>query len=310
MASTKSRLIRLLSGTRTLVGGIPSYDTATEMLVKGLTPRRIEGDYQAQDFVTGFEGAQGDRLFNESMGLDFMIDAALPEAGSAPLYGELLKATGLVETLVADTSATYSLQPEGSAKPEIALQYLDAQSMQVTEKVRGGLTFTAETRKPPMFGFKFMGELFDGQAAVVASPDFSGWPDAPECSPRNMNAFTVDGTELCVQSFTFTDGRTPRRGRFMNCDGTDITARNVTGRMVIEMPPAATIDILALCRSGAKQPLVWQLGTGAGNVLRVAAPAVQLKYAGEQDIDGTIGQALDLVFCHDQGDDEFAITFS
>jgi hypothetical protein len=310
MASHKSRLIRLLSGTRTLVGDIPSYATATELLVKDLTPRRIEGDYQAQEHATGFEGAQGDRLYNESMGLDFMIDAALPAAGTAPLYGDLLKATGLVETIVADTSTSYSLQPEGSAKAEIALQYLDTQSMQVTEKVRGGLTFTAETKSPPMFGFKFMGELFDGQAAVVVAPDFSGWPDAPECSPRNMSAFTVDGTELCVQSFTFTDGRTPRRGKFMNCDDTDITERNVTGRMVVEMPPAETIDLLSLCRSGAKQPLVWQLGAGTGNVLRVAAPAVQIKYGGEQNISGTIGIALDLVFCHDQGDDEFAITFS
>ena len=52
------------------------------------------------------------------------------------------------------------------------------------------------------------------------------------------------------------------------------------------------------------------MGTGAGKVIRVAAPAVQLKYGGEQSIDGTIGIALDLVFTHDQGDDEFAITFS
>lgn len=310
MASEKSRLIRLLSGTRTLVDEIPSYADATELLIKDLVVRRIEGDYEAQNFYTGFEGAQGDRLYNESMGLDFTVDGAIPLAGEAPLYGELLKACGLKETIAAATSASYSPQPDGETKAEIALQYVDSQSMQVTEHARGTLSFTAETKKPPMFAFKFMGELFDGQAAVVVAPDFSGWPDAPECSPRNMNAVTVDGTELCVQSFTFTDGRTPRRNRFMNCDGTDITQRNVTGRMVVEMPPAGTIDLLALCRNGAKQPLVWQLGTGAGKVIRVAAPAVQLKYGGEQSIDGTIGIALDLVFTPDQGDDEFAITFS
>ena len=94
MASTKSRLIRLMSGVRTVVDDIPSYDTATPMLVKGLTVRRLEGDYEAQDFITGFEGAQGDRFYNGTMGLDFQVDAALPDAGSAPLFAALLQACG------------------------------------------------------------------------------------------------------------------------------------------------------------------------------------------------------------------------
>jgi len=280
------------------------------MLLRDLTVRRLEGDYEAQNFVSGFEGAQGDRLYNISAGLDFMMDAALPAAGSVPLYAPMLKACGLTETITAGTSVSYSLTPEGTAKGELAFQYVDTLTSQVSEKARGALTFTAENKKPPMFGFKFMGEHFDGQATVATSQDFSDWPDAPECSLRNMRVFTVGGTELCLQSFTFTDGRTPARSKFMNCDGTDITARNVTGRMVVQMVTAATIDLLALCKSGAKQALVWEIGNGAGRVLRVAAPAVQLKYGGEQDISGEMGIAIDLVFTYDQGDDEFAITFS
>lgn len=309
MASTKSRLIRILSGTRTLVGGIPAYAAASALLVRDLTPRRIEGDYQAEDRVTGFEGAQGDRLYNITMGLDFMVDGALPDAGTAPLYGELLKACGLSETITAGTSVSYSLTPEGTAKGEVALQYIDTLTSQVTEKARSALTFSAETKKPPMFGFKFMGEHFDGQPTVATTQDFSDWPDAPECTPRNMRVFTIDGTELCLQSFTFTDGRTPVRNKFMNCDDTDITPRNVTGRMVVELVSAAQFDLLALCKSGEKQALIWEIGDGAGRYLRVAAPKVQLKYGGEQDISGEIGIAVDLVFTPEQGDDEFAITF-
>jgi len=310
MASTKSRLIRTLSGTRTVTAGIPSFATATDMLVRDLTVRRLEGDYEAQNFVSGFEGAQGDRLYNVSMGLDFMVDASLPDAGDAPLYGELMKACGLTETVTAGTSVSYSLTPEGTPKGEIAFQYVDTLTSQVSDKARGALSFTAETKKPPMIGFKFMGEHYDGQATVATSQDFSDWPDAPECTPRNMRAFTVDGVALCLQSFTFTDGRAPMRSKFMNCDGTDITARNVTGRMVVQMVTAATIDLMAMCKSGAKQAIVWEIGNGTGRALRVAAPAVQLKYGGEQDINGEMGIAIDLVFTYDQGDDEFAVTFS
>lgn len=310
MASTKTRLIRLLTGTRTLVDDIPNFATATPLLVKDLVPRQIEGDYQAQDFVTGFEGAQGDRLFNLSMGLDFGVDAAIPAAGDAPLYAALIEACGFKETLTAATSAAYTLRPEGEAKPTIAIEYLDAQSRQVTEDVRGTLSFSAEVKRPPMFSFKLMGAHYDGQAAIAYTADFSGWPDAPECTSRNMSAFTVDGVELCVQSFSFSDGRTPRRNKFMNCDDTDITERNITGRMVVKTPPAATLDLLGLAKNTAKVPLVWQIGSAAGETLRIAAPTVQLKYAGQQNIEGEIGMALDLVFAKDQGDDELAITFS
>jgi len=310
MASTNSRLIRLLSGTRTLVDDIPSYDTATALLVKGLTPRRLEGDYEAQDFVTGFEGAQGDRFYNGTMGLDFQIDAALPAAGDAPLFAQLIEACGFKELITPGTSAAYSLRPDNEAKTEIALQYVDSLASQVTEGVRGSFSFTAETRKPPMFAFNLMGALFDGQAAVAAAADFSTWPDAPECSATNMSAFTVNGVSLCVQTFTFTDGRTPRRNKWMTCDDTDITARNIIGRMTVKTPPAADLDLLGLAKSTAKVPLVWEIAPPGGRTLRIGGPAVQLKYAGEQDVDGELGMNLDLVFCHDQGDDEIAITFS
>ena len=76
------------------------------------------------------------------------------------------------------------------------------------------------------------------------------------------------------------------------------------------MPPAADKDLLALAKTGTREPFVWEMGSTAGSILRIAAPSVQVKYAGEQDIDGVIGLALDLVFVADQGDDEIAITFS
>lgn len=310
MASFKSRMIHLMTGARTVVNDIPSYATATPMLVKNPTARLLEGDYEAQDFITGYEGAQGDRFYNGTMGLDFQMDAYLPEAGVAPLYAPLIEACGFKELITADTSATYSLRPDNETKTEIALRYRDTNAMQVTEAVRGSLSFTAETRRPPMFAFNLMGALFDQQPTIIAPADFSAWPDAPECSPTNMSAFTFNGVGLCVQSFTFSDGRTPRRGKFMNCEDTDITERNFTGRAVVKAPPLGDIDLIQLCRTTEKAPLVWEMAPPGGRTMRVAAPAVQIKFGGQQNIDGEIAINLDLVFTPDQGDDEIAITFS
>lgn len=308
--SQKSRIVNLLTGTRTEAGGIPSYETTTNLLVKDLTPRLLEGDYQTQNFFTGREGSQGDRLYNKTMGLEFMIDASTSgAAGTVPLYDDLIRATGWDSTIVADTSVSYSISPLGADKHQVAMQYRDAQSVQTTENMRGSLSFTADNNAPPMFGFNLMGKHFNSQQSVAQPVDFNGWRDAPSCEPENMETFTVNGVKLCVQSFSFSDGRTARRNQFMNCDETDITQRNITGRMVVEMPSIDTIDLLALAETTERVPLVWQMKNTPGDILRIAAPAVQIKFAGQQDIDGILGTAFDLVFTGDQGDDELAIIF-
>ncbi|MBO6789516.1 MAG: hypothetical protein JJ894_03165 [Dinoroseobacter sp.] len=304
MASSRTRAIRAAADTA------DPLVAKNAILCNDLTLRFLEGDYQAREFATGDEGAQIEELYNKHSGAQFMLEAAGGGAADTPpKYADLLKACGLTETIVDATSVSYSPTPMGAAKAEARLELRSGVATSVVRKARGALTFTAETNRKPMIGFNILGEYQGPTDGVLNGLDFTGWRKALECSPANMNAFTFNGTTLCVRSFTFTDGRTPRLGRFMNCDGTDITHRRFTGRMTIEWPDRSTMDLIALCAAASTHAFVWQLGSVAGDIVRVAAPAVQIKFAGEQDIDGTMGANLDLVFTPVSGDDEIALIF-
>lgn len=310
MASTQSRLLRALSGTRTETNGVISYATATDLLVMDLTRKMIEADYQERNFVKGTEGAQGDDVDNLHAGVDFSLEAGMTgTAGELPAYGDILKACGLSDTSTS-TTASLSPTPMASDLAEIAFEMRDADRRQVIEKARGTLEFSAENGKKPMFMTKFLGTYDAATVPSAVTPDFTSWPTALSCTTANMNAVTIGGISVCCQSLTLSDGRTPTRNTYMNCDETNIRARKVTGKMVIELPDAATLDMLTLATSAAKQALVWELGKTGSPQLKLAAPAVQFKFAGEQDIDGDIGMAFDLIFTADQGDDEFAFTWT
>lgn len=301
MATSRSRLIMVKNGA--------NWDP---ILARTVTFRHIEADMQRREFVTGQEGAQTEDVLNLNAGADIEVEGAPGgAAGTAPKYADLLKACGLTETVTAGVSVSYTPVPMGTEPTEIELQGRNANVWQAMAKVGGSLSFSAETARKPMFTMKMVGNSQAHAAPVVGpAPSFAGFPAAIECSPANMSAFTLGGVTLCVQSFNLSDGRSPMRGKFMNCDKTTNYSRAFTGRMVVEWPPTATKDLLALCKAGTTEPLIWQLGSAAGQIVRVVAPKVQIKYAGEQDIDGILAIALDLVFTPDQGDDDVAFIFS
>ena len=292
-------------------GTDPVLAAADAVLAMDLTLRPLEGDYQGRDFATGFEGARAEDLFNVHAAAEFSVEAAgSGAAGDAPSYAHLLKACGLSETISAGVSATYSPTPADASYGSVALAMRTAQTLQTVLGARGALSFTAETSRKPKFEFDYRGIFGAPVAPGAFTPDFSAWGEALECSPANMSAVTFGGVELCVRSFSVSDGRTARRGQFMNCDETDIVTRRFTGQMTVEMPAIGDLDVIGLAKAGTLSPLVWEIGSAAGEVLRIAGPKVQIKYGGEQNIEGVLGVNLDLVFTPDQGDDEIAFTFT
>lgn len=285
--------------------------TTDVILCRNLQTTRLGGDYQPRDFATGYQGAQPEELRNAHSGASFEIEAATGgAAGTPPVYNHLLTACGLAETVSAGVSVSYTPTPPVATRPEERLELVDGITAQVVRKARGGVAFTAEVNRTPFFAFNLMGTYGAPTAGAAATGDFTAWRQAKECSPVNMGAASFAGVDICLRSLSISDGRTPRVGKFMSCAGTDITPRRFTGRMTLDWPALADLDLLEQCRAGVTSALTWTLGTEAGDLLTVQAPAVQIKYAGEQDIDGTLGVNIDLVFTPDQFDDEIAFIFA
>lgn len=309
MARFAQRLIRekleTVSGT-----AIPTVP-ADAILARNVTIYNLEADYQAQDFVTGTEGAQGDDVNNVRSGADYDVEAAPPTVtGTPPQYAHLLRSSGMTMT-DDDGDTVFTPMPLELTIPSCTMQMRNGAVMQNIAGVRGGFSFTAETGRKPFFRFNRRGKFVAPIAFDTVAHDFTSWPRALTCTPENMFAFTLGGIKLCCTAFNFTDGRQPQAETYMNCEDTTLTPRNFTGSMTVKWPALATKDLLSQIRNGITEPLVWTLGTVAGATVSVSAPQVQIKYSGEQNINGDLGISLDLVFRPTgAGNDEIEIRFA
>lgn len=308
MARYAQRLIRevieVTSGTAV------ATTTANGILARNVTLHNLEAEYQARDYVTGTEGAQGDDVNNVRSGADYDVDAAPPAtAGAAPAYAHLLRSSGMA---MADDDGDTVFKPLALHLP-IPSCTMNLRNGAVTQNVagvRGSFSFEAETGRKPFFRFSRRGKYVAPIAHVQEAHDFSSWPQALTASPENMFAFTLGGTKLCCTSFRFSDGRQPQPATYMNCDDTTLTPRNFTGSMTVKWPALASKDLLTQIHAGVTEPLIWTIGLTPAQTIQITAPRVQIKFAGEQNIQGDLGIGLDLVFLPTgAGDDEIEIRF-
>lgn len=306
--SYKLRMIREKLEATFETDALPT--AADAILCSNLTMRPLEGDWQGQDFVTGMEGAQPEDLYNVHCRAEYQVEA-IPSgtAGTPPVYARLLKSSGLSEVVATGASVAYSPTPQGQAYASSTLQMRNGQIMQNVVGCRGSLGFTAEARRRAFFSFTRLGRFGNPVAFVQEAHDYSAWGRSLVCTPENMSAFTLGGQKVCVRSFSLTDGRQPQVDKYMNCGGSDITRRSFSGRMSIKWPALGTLDIITKSKSAEFVLLVFELGKVAGQKIRISGPKVQLKFAGEEDIDGDLGASIDLLFLPDQGDDELMIQF-
>ncbi|WP_411836703.1 hypothetical protein [Paracoccus sp. ME4] len=309
MARYAQRLIRekleVTPGTAVVTAPVDA------LMARNVTIRNLEAEYQAQDFAIGIEGAQGEDIFNIHAGAEYDIEAAPPTApGQPPLYAHLLQSSGFALTDDGGDSVFTPLD-ESAVIPTTTLQLRNGALMQAVAGCRGAVSFTAETGRKPFFRFNRRGRYGAPVPFVAEAHDFGDWPRALTCTPETMFAHTLGGVTLPVRSFTWTDGRQPRVDTYMNLEGTTLGPRRVTGSMTVKWPALAAKDILANIRDGVTEPLVWTLGRETGKTLTISAPQVQIKFAGEQDIEGDLGVTLDLVFLPTgAGNDDIEIRFS
>lgn len=309
MARYAQRLIR--EKLEAEAGTAEETTAADAILARNVTLRNLEAEYQQQDFAIGTEGAQPEDIYNVHAGAEYDVEASSPaEAATPPIYAHLLQSSGFaMETDTTDT--WFTPLAESEVIPTTTMQMRNGALMQNVVGIRGSMAFTAETGRKPFFRFNRRGKYVAPVDSVPSAHDFTAWPRALICTPENMFAFTLGGQKLCVSSFTFNDGRQPQVDAYMNCEGTTLGPRRFTGSMTVKWPALATKDLLTQIKNGVTEPLIWTLGKTVGQTIQISAPKVQIKYAGEQNINGDLGITLDLVFqATGVGSDELEIRYS
>lgn len=230
-------------------------------------------------------------------------------AGSAIHFSDALKACGVGETLVAETSATYA--PASSSIPSVTLgMYLDGKIYTIWG-ARGTAKLLLEAGKPGIISFEFTGaDWSEADGAMLGGVSYNA-----VLPPTFQNAsLTIDSYSAMVSKLEINLGNNvqlrPDANSASGNKSAVITNKETTLSMDPENVLVATEDFLGNWRSGALMALAATLGSDEGNTIDISAPQVQYQGIDTTDRNGVSALEISALLCLSSGDDEWEIAIT
>jgi hypothetical protein len=227
-------------------------------------------------------------------------------AGTAPLYGPLLRSCGLMETVVADSDVTYT--PISSNFESTAHHFFYDSLEQALTGTRGTCSLKISGGALPMFTFSLTGLW---AAATDSAPpdvhaDLEAWINAGEVNVTNTD-FSLFGIDVVLDTLTIDIGNTVIFRDRPNAAYIAITDRAMTGSASFEATDVSVEDWQTMAATMTTGALALEQNTSGGAVT-IAAPNVQLGNPTYTDTNGILHVTVPLVFCRTNGNDEITIT--
>ena len=219
-------------------------------------------------------------------------------AGTAPFYGCIMQACGLLETITATTKVEYTTQNWAEATAKACSIYFDwAGVMFKLLMSRGSVKATWAANAKPMLEWSMTG--LTSPAADAPFPDVKATIDALlRGLPMNKanTTVTIHGVTPPIESLSIDLGNTVIYRNRPNSEIVAITNRSSTGSIQFAKQPIATFDPLARYKAKTTGPLAVVHGTVAGNIVKIDAPIVQFGQPTLTDVNGVLHDSVPLRF--------------
>lgn len=301
---------RVILFKRETVYGTDSVPTgaanAIQISEANVTP--LAGDDIDRGILYPSLGASPDLLAGHHVQCEFAVEIAGAGApvDTIPGYGALLRACGMSETVNAGVSVAYDPVSSGEDSGT-GYFHMDA-TLHKFLGARGNCRLEFPARAVPHFMFSLLGLWVAPAGAALPTAVFAGFKTPRTVSKANTPTFTIDGYAAVMRSLTLDMGNQVVHRDLVNSEVVHRPDRQATGTLVIEAPALATKDFFALAKAETLVALQLIHGVGAGNIVQVDAPKVQLKRPSYSEDEGIVMLNLPLKFTRNAGDDEFKIT--
>ena len=269
-----------------------------------------QGDTATRDRADITFGARAEVNVGPNSQLEITVPlAGSGQAGTAPVFGPLMRACGMSETINDGTSVAY--QPVTDDIESVSIYYVMDGIKQVMRGARGTATLTIDSGGFPTIQFT-MTSLYDKPITGNAG-DLVEITQADEIPVNRHNSVaSVHGHQACMSAFSIDLGNSVSYFNRINCENVDITDRETTGSLTIDGVRPDAVDYFKAVESHeevALKPVTLTHGKTAGNIVEIAGPRVQLSSMSMSDDEGRAQFEFDTRFIKDQGDDELVITF-
>ena len=288
--------------------------TANGIQVSSLEVTPIESDNVQAATFQGFLGSstRGTLVANKRVSVSFDVElAGSGSAGTAPAFGPLLKACGLSETIVANTSATYAPVSSNFDSATIYCFY-DGTRHKITG-ARGSVSFNFVAGQFAVASFNFIG-IYNNPDATALSGTFTVQNQAAalEVNDTNLTTATFFGnTSQRIESLDLALNNALIYKETASSKEVLITDRAAGGTAVIEAPAIGTTDYFAATRvtSTASSSLV--LGATAGNIVTMTMAQTDVTGVTYGDTNGVVSLSMPyLALPSTSGNDEMSLVFT
>ena len=285
---------------------------ANAIIVSNLEIVPIEQEVASRELVKPFLGDVEQAIGKNSVSISFDCElVGSGTAGTAPGFGALLRACGLSETVVASTSVTYA--PVSSGWESVSIYTNVGGILHKVTGARGTFNFEMSAGQFPKIKFKFVGNMGTVTDTAFATPTYTNFATPLPMNNTNTTAFALHGYSGVMSSLSFDMGQDlVHRSLAGGSEYAQITSRDVTGSITMEMPTIAAKDWFTAAKSATAGALTVLHGTIAGNKCTISGPKVQVTKPVYQDENGIQMLQLALNFRPNAagGNDEISLAFT
>uniref|UniRef100_A4WS45 Uncharacterized protein n=1 Tax=Cereibacter sphaeroides (strain ATCC 17025 / ATH 2.4.3) TaxID=349102 RepID=A4WS45_CERS5 len=283
---------------------------ANAVLATDVTLSPMEGNDVARNLDLPWFGSQGSVAVDLHAKLSFKVELAPSGTkGTPPAWGPLLRACGMAEVIVANTSVTYN--PISSGFESLSLHLWVGATQYKLSGARGTCTLRLGASAIPYLEFEFTGLFSQPAEGARPTPTLTSWKAPRVASTLNTPTFTIAGTPMVLRSFALAMGNAIEPRFLIGSEAVLITDHAETIEATVEAVPLTTFNPYALAATGSTVAVSLVHGTTAGAIATIAAPAAQMQRpAGLENAQNIVEWPLRLVPTPTAGNDQWTLALT
>ena len=247
---------------------------ANAILAVNVQAEPLLGTEVSRDLLLPYLGHQGMVLSGTYGRIKFEVElAGSGAAGPAPAWGPLLRGCGMAEVISAGVDATYNFV--SASEESLSLYFIKDGIKHILLGARGMWSLSGAPDGIPRLVFTFTGLLGTITDAAMPAVTLTGFKVPVPVNKANTT-LEVHGYTGACESFSFDTGITIAPRLLINHESIEISDRKMTGQVVVEAAPLATVDWFDLALTSAVDTMAIVHGVTAGNIIEMNAPVVQV----------------------------------
>ncbi len=290
---------------------------ANAILVSDMSITPLDAQNIDRNVVRGYFGGSEQLVGTANVKCSFTVElAGSGAAATPPAWGNLLLGCAMAEGVLT-TPDRVEYTPVSTSLKTLTIYYYDDGVLHKLLGAMGNCTLSAKVGERPTLKFDFIG-LDGGVSAATATGTYTAWKKPVAMTMANV---TTDITLGCTYTAGALSGGTeyPSTGLeimlgnavnftpLLSSESVDITDREVTGSMDLELTAAQEVSLMADVKANTTRGLGFIIGTATGSKMVIHQPAVQLINPRKVDLNGKRLIGYELRSVPVSGNDELRI---